>query len=56
MPLQQGFLAFPLRCTTPKEGKKILAEINKGGCGSYIEGRSLAEKALRMLYYCPHFG
>ena len=40
-----------LKCICREEGKKLLAEIHKGMCGSHIGSRALVGKAFRQGFY-----
>ena len=42
-----------LKCVCREEGKKLLAEIHKGMCGSHIGSRALVRKAFRQVFYWP---
>jgi len=50
---KKAFAQPLLRCTTPKEGQRILEDIHEGEFGAHIGGRSLAAKALHTGYYWP---
>jgi hypothetical protein len=40
-----------LKCISKEEGAYILREIHEGVCTSHVEGRVLADKAMRMGYF-----
>lgn len=48
---KRGYTLPLLKCLSKPEGEYILREIHKGVCGSHMEGRMLAHKALRAGYY-----
>ena len=40
-----------LKCACREDGKELLAEINRGMCGSHIGSRALVGKAFRQGFY-----
>ena len=42
-----------LKCVCREDGKKLLAEIHRGMCGSHIGSRALVGKAFRQGFYWP---
>ena len=43
-----------LRCLNLEDARRLLEEIHEGVCSNYLEGRSLAHKALTVGYYWPY--
>jgi hypothetical protein len=40
-----------MKCIPRDEGKDILEEVNKGGCGNHASSRTLVSKAFRRAFY-----
>ena len=48
---KKGYSLPLLRCLSPEEANYALREIHEGICGNHSGGRSLANKALRQVYF-----
>ena len=51
---KRSFLGPYLLCVHPKLTESLLEELHEGICGSHIEGRSLAHKAITQGYWWPN--
>ena len=50
---RKGFSKVLQRCVTGEETRKILKDVHSGVCGNHTEGKSLAHKILRQVFYWP---
>jgi len=50
-----GYAQPTLMCVSGDQCVRIMSELHEGICGSHIDGRSLALKAIRAGFYWPTF-